>query len=228
MSPGRRVPFTAQFQEAPNPRKPDAAPPAPAPPAPAPPTLPRRCHEVRTPLNGCLASAEMLLETPLAEEQRELANTIRVSGSILLSTVRGGGAGPCWASVAAWAAAAAAAVAAAAAAAAEGPVPRGGADGRARRRSDLWHPHSLAPTSLAPTPQPPRSPTSSTFSSWRPASASTRCAPRSCCPTSSATCTASSRRWSAAAARSRCCRRTCPRRRRRRCCATPTGSAACC
>jgi signal transduction histidine kinase len=43
---------------------------------------------VRTPLNGCLASAEMLLETPLAEEQRELAKTIRVSGSILLSTVR--------------------------------------------------------------------------------------------------------------------------------------------
>lgn len=45
------------------------------------------CHEVRTPLNGCLASAEMLLETPLADEQRELAKTIRVSGSILLSTV---------------------------------------------------------------------------------------------------------------------------------------------
>ncbi|GFH19214.1 uncharacterized protein HaLaN_16126 [Haematococcus lacustris] len=45
------------------------------------------CHEVRTPLNGCLASAEMLLETELAEEQRELAKTIRVSGSILLSTV---------------------------------------------------------------------------------------------------------------------------------------------
>ncbi|KAI8475163.1 MAG: hypothetical protein J3K34DRAFT_487042 [Monoraphidium minutum] len=45
------------------------------------------CHEVRTPLNGCLASAEMLLETCLAEEQRELAKTIRVSGSILLSTV---------------------------------------------------------------------------------------------------------------------------------------------
>ena len=42
---------------------------------------------MRTPLNGCLASAEMLLDTPLAEEQRELANTIRVSGSILLSTV---------------------------------------------------------------------------------------------------------------------------------------------
>ena len=42
---------------------------------------------MRTPLNGCLASAEMLLDTPLAEEQRELAKTIRVSGSILLSTV---------------------------------------------------------------------------------------------------------------------------------------------
>lgn len=45
------------------------------------------CHEVRTPLNGALASVEMLLETPLEEEQRELATTIRVSGSILLSTV---------------------------------------------------------------------------------------------------------------------------------------------
>eukprot|EP00891_Asterochloris_glomerata_P000074 jgi/Astpho2/74/Aster-04548 len=45
------------------------------------------CHEVRTPLNGCLASAEMLLETPLQDEQRELAKTICVSGSILLSTV---------------------------------------------------------------------------------------------------------------------------------------------
>ena len=45
------------------------------------------CHEVRTPLNGCLASAEMLLETILDGEQHELANTIRVSGSILLSTV---------------------------------------------------------------------------------------------------------------------------------------------
>ena len=42
---------------------------------------------MRTPLNGCLASAEMLLETSLGAEQRELARTIRVSGSILLSTV---------------------------------------------------------------------------------------------------------------------------------------------
>jgi signal transduction histidine kinase len=45
------------------------------------------CHEIRTPLNGCLASAEMLLDTPLLDEQRELTNTIRISGSILLSTV---------------------------------------------------------------------------------------------------------------------------------------------
>ena len=45
------------------------------------------CHEVRTPLNGCLASAEMLLETRLDGEQRELASTIRVAGTILLSTV---------------------------------------------------------------------------------------------------------------------------------------------
>lgn len=43
--------------------------------------------QVRTPLNGCLASAEMLLETPLTDEQHELAKTICVSGSILLSTV---------------------------------------------------------------------------------------------------------------------------------------------
>jgi len=45
------------------------------------------CHEVRTPLNGCLASAEMILETELDQDQFELASTIRVSGSILLSTV---------------------------------------------------------------------------------------------------------------------------------------------
>ena len=45
------------------------------------------CHEVRTPLNACLASAEMLLETDLTDDQRELARTIRISGSILLSTV---------------------------------------------------------------------------------------------------------------------------------------------
>lgn len=31
------------------------------------------CHEVRTPLNGCLASAEMLLEMPLQVSVRPLA-----------------------------------------------------------------------------------------------------------------------------------------------------------
>ncbi|KAL4543591.1 hypothetical protein Ndes2437B_g01414 [Nannochloris sp. 'desiccata'] len=45
------------------------------------------CHEIRTPLNGCLASAEMLLQTDLDEDQKDLAHTVRVSGSILLSTV---------------------------------------------------------------------------------------------------------------------------------------------
>ena len=45
------------------------------------------CHEVRTPLNGCLASAELLLDTPLGPDQRELAATVRVSGSMLLATV---------------------------------------------------------------------------------------------------------------------------------------------
>ncbi len=45
------------------------------------------CHEIRTPLNGCLASAEMLLQTDLDEDQKDLAYTVRVSGSILLSTV---------------------------------------------------------------------------------------------------------------------------------------------
>ena len=38
-------------------------------------------------MNGCLASAEMLLDSPLTPDQFELASTIRVSGSILLSTV---------------------------------------------------------------------------------------------------------------------------------------------
>ena len=45
------------------------------------------CHEIRTPLNGCLASAEMLLQTDLDDDQKDLAHTVRVSGSILLSTV---------------------------------------------------------------------------------------------------------------------------------------------
>lgn len=46
------------------------------------------CHEVRTPLNGCIASAEMLLSTTsLSKEQEELVKTIEVSSQHLLATV---------------------------------------------------------------------------------------------------------------------------------------------
>lgn len=45
------------------------------------------CHEVRTPLNGCIASVEMLLDKPLASEQLELVRTIQVSSQCLLATV---------------------------------------------------------------------------------------------------------------------------------------------
>lgn len=48
------------------------------------------CHEVRTPLQGCIVSAEMLLQnTKLSEEQAELARTVEVSSRTLLMTVSG-------------------------------------------------------------------------------------------------------------------------------------------
>jgi PAS domain S-box-containing protein len=44
-------------------------------------------HEVRTPLNGVLGTLSLLLDTPLAAEQRAYAETARRSGEMLLWTV---------------------------------------------------------------------------------------------------------------------------------------------
>ncbi len=41
-------------------------------------------HEIRTPMNGVLGMADLLRQTPLSAEQRELATTIRESGEALL------------------------------------------------------------------------------------------------------------------------------------------------
>ena len=41
-------------------------------------------HEIRTPMNGVVGMAELLCETPLSEEQRLFAETIRSSGEALL------------------------------------------------------------------------------------------------------------------------------------------------
>ncbi|ASQ89777.1 hypothetical protein CHL67_01545 [Prosthecochloris sp. GSB1] len=44
-------------------------------------------HEIRTPLNGVISMSEILLETPLGEEQRRYAETIRFSADVLLKLV---------------------------------------------------------------------------------------------------------------------------------------------
>jgi signal transduction histidine kinase/CheY-like chemotaxis protein/HPt (histidine-containing phosphotransfer) domain-containing protein len=44
-------------------------------------------HEVRTPMNGVLGMTSLLLATPLSDEQREYAETLRRSGEALLSLV---------------------------------------------------------------------------------------------------------------------------------------------
>jgi signal transduction histidine kinase/CheY-like chemotaxis protein len=44
-------------------------------------------HEIRTPMNGVVGMAELLCDTPLSEEQRLYAETIRSSGEALLSII---------------------------------------------------------------------------------------------------------------------------------------------
>ncbi|KOS16611.1 Two-component system protein A [Escovopsis weberi] len=46
-------------------------------------------HEIRTPMHGMLSACSLLLDTDLAQDQRETANTIAESGQVLMQVING-------------------------------------------------------------------------------------------------------------------------------------------